>query len=419
MKYLHELQYALRHLYEPAKLRKSPLVELFGIDPKADAMVELRKILLNGIQKLKPQGRIIPTSKAWKIYTVLSYRFIEQFSQKQVAVDLAISIRQLRRLEIIALESLEDVLTQQMVKVPPTVPAVDGVSSPAEGILPIPYSSTGAPYTELELEWLRQSMSGETTDLQILLDSSLRTVAPLFQSARIKVDVQPFDSSMPVAGSQTILRQVVVNLFTLVGQMFPGGHMHIQVETKSEWMLLQVRVSDSTISQISSPNHDEMIKITHRLMELSGGYLELHWPECSGGTLEACISLPVTSPCTVLVVDDNQDALLLVQRFLAGSRYRFIGTTNPQQVIPLTLETRPHVMILDVMLPDIDGWELLGRLREHPGLQATPIIVSTILPQEKLAITLGASAFLHKPFSQADLLALLDRFVNQAERGSH
>jgi len=64
--------------------------------------------------------------------------------------------------------------------------------------------------------------------------------------------------------------------------------------------------------------------------------------------------------------------------------------------------------LLDVMLPGVDGWELLGRLREHPQLKGLPVIVSTILPQESLAMALGAAAFLCKPVTQEAFLQTLN-----------
>ena len=70
---------------------------------------------------------------------------------------------------------------------------------------------------------------------------------------------------------------------------------------------------------------------------------------------------------------------------------------------------KPRIVLLDVMLPGVDGWELLGRLREHPDLRDLPIVVCTILPMEQFALALGAAAFIRKPVSQEALLTVLDR----------
>jgi CheY-like chemotaxis protein len=67
--------------------------------------------------------------------------------------------------------------------------------------------------------------------------------------------------------------------------------------------------------------------------------------------------------------------------------------------------------VLDVMLPGIDGWELLGRLREHPQTKDVPVVVCTILSQQQLALTLGATDFLRKPITRDAFLATLDRQI--------
>ena len=64
---------------------------------------------------------------------------------------------------------------------------------------------------------------------------------------------------------------------------------------------------------------------------------------------------------------------------------------------------------------DIDGWEMLGRLREHPQLEGIPILVCTILPQDKLALTLGAAGFVSKPVNRESLLEALNRQLAQQE----
>ena len=104
----------------------------------------------------------------------------------------------------------------------------------------------------------------------------------------------------------------------------------------------------------------------------------------------------------------------LIKRHLEESNYTFVGVSDPRDALAKAVACTPRVILLDVMLPGIDGWELLGRLREHPVTRATPIIVCTILPHERLSLTLGAAAFLRKPFTRAALLAALDTQVGQA-----
>jgi CheY-like chemotaxis protein len=107
----------------------------------------------------------------------------------------------------------------------------------------------------------------------------------------------------------------------------------------------------------------------------------------------------------------------LMHRYLEGTRYRFVGVRDPEQALTQAQALSPHLILLDVMLPGVDGWEVLGRLRENPVFRSIPVIVSTILPQEQLALTLGAAAFLRKPASRETLLRTLDRLLRGVESG--
>jgi CheY-like chemotaxis protein len=162
----------------------------------------------------------------------------------------------------------------------------------------------------------------------------------------------------------------------------------------------------------------ENIEMARQLVGLSGGSLEIVPGEGRYYPLTVRLILPAREQAAVLVIDDNVDTLQLFQRYLAGSRYAFIGTHDPDQALTLAEKLTPRIIVLDVMLPGVDGWELLGRLREHPKIYGVPIIVCTILPQEQLALALGAAAFIRKPVSQTALLSALDHQFDRLSRES-
>ena len=119
---------------------------------------------------------------------------------------------------------------------------------------------------------------------------------------------------------------------------------------------------------------------------------------------------------TVLMIDDNADALQLLQRYLSNSRYHFVGTQDPQRGLAMAEEQAPQIIVLDVMMPERDGWTVLGQLREHPKTHDIPVIVCSILSQEQLALTLGAAQFLRKPVTRQALLSALDHQIEPATR---
>ena len=106
--FVRELAQVLHHLYDPGTLRRSPLLRLLGVDQRANAILELRHILTAAIQALKPEPSVPPGSHVWRVHQVLYYRFAEQSTQREVASELGLSIRQLRRHEKTAVQVLGD-----------------------------------------------------------------------------------------------------------------------------------------------------------------------------------------------------------------------------------------------------------------------------------------------------------------------
>jgi CheY-like chemotaxis protein len=128
-----------------------------------------------------------------------------------------------------------------------------------------------------------------------------------------------------------------------------------------------------------------------------------------GDSLCFRVMLPSADETTVLVVDDNQDLVHFYRRYTAGSRYRIVDVPFGKDALAAVEAHAPGIIVLDVMLPDVDGWELLGRLHENPVTRAVPIIVCSVIREAELALELGAMLYLPKPVRRGELLAALDQ----------
>jgi len=127
------------------------------------------------------------------------------------------------------------------------------------------------------------------------------------------------------------------------------------------------------------------------------------------------MSVPALEQLPVLVVDDNADTLQLLRRYTAGTRYQLITTQDPTQALSLAERFTPRLVVLDVMMPQMDGWKVLAQLRQNPLTGRVPIIVCTIIAQQEMALALGASDFVRKPVTRQAFLSALDRQVQQME----
>jgi diguanylate cyclase (GGDEF)-like protein len=132
----------------------------------------------------------------------------------------------------------------------------------------------------------------------------------------------------------------------------------------------------------------------------------------SGHTTEPTIDVPsALSPlaeATVMMVDDEAAMTELVQDLLEEGGYtRFVSTNAPQQTIDLMRETLPGLLLLDLMMPGVSGFDILEQVRADPVLRYTPVIVLMELGDSahKLrALELGATEFLAKPLDPSELL---------------
>ena len=146
--------------------------------------------------------------------------------------------------------------------------------------------------------------------------------------------------------------------------------------------------------------------MSRRLTELFKGELAL-----ASGERSATVTawLPAAKPVKVLALEDNLDTLQLWQRYLAHSRFQLVGERDPQNALTVVAAAQPDLILLDIMMPGLDGWDLLAQLRHHPATSAIPVIVCTVLPQKELALSLGASDFIRKPATRMGLLEALER----------
>ena len=111
---------------------------------------------------------------------------------------------------------------------------------------------------------------------------------------------------------------------------------------------------------------------------------------------------------TILVADDEEDIRELVSYRLSRSGYEVIGAEDGQDALERAREQVPDLMVLDVMMPRLDGYELTRRLRAEESLRSVPVILLTARSQESdvsRGFEVGADDYLKKPFNPDELVA--------------
>ncbi len=394
--FVSALRTALMQLDDLQSLRRSPLLPLLAGEAAAPGPIALQQALLDAIESLKQMGGAL----ALRMYEILYYRYVEQLTQKEVAFQLGISERQLRREQANAIELLADALWQQLSLSQPT-------SNHAVSQLESSPSNHDFALSE-ELAWLREGFGLETSNAPTELAKALREASVLARHYHVTLTQHPPPSLPPVAVPPSILRQALLTALTAAIAWASGGTLRIELAQSETDVVVTIWRADAPTG--GRPALEQGLSSLHTASQLLapfGGRVSTS----PTGPLRIDVVVPTVGSIPVLVIDDNPDARQLFRRYAENSRFRVIATADCDQAIPLAQSTGARVIVLDIMMPAVDGWDVLARLRHHPATQHIPILICTILPQKELADLLGAAAFLQKPVSQQAFLEALDRLT--------
>ncbi len=145
---------------------------------------------------------------------------------------------------------------------------------------------------------------------------------------------------------------------------------------------------------------------------------QLHYTEDSSHSLTADIS---GEPPVILVVDDEEELVKLLTFNLEQDNYRVIAAYTGGQALEEAFSSVPDLIILDVMLPEMDGLEVCRRLRSYPRTAAIPILMLSARREELdrvLGLEMGADDYVVKPFSVREILARVKAMIRRSRRSA-
>jgi CheY-like chemotaxis protein len=269
-----------------------------------------------------------------------------------------------------------------------------------------------------DLQWLRENLPVLDVNLSDLIQDGLNTLIGICDSSGVQVEYHCQEPTPVLFLQPSLFRQGLLNLLITIIQFVPGGEIRIQAYKQTEKIVIDIEAIPSIDRRgQNSQGIMEGLNTAGLFFNCCNGSIEIEDPTDTT-PLRVRIALPILERMAVLVVEDHADTLHLFQRYLADSRYIFWGASSVNEGLVLAEAILPRVIVLDVMMPESDGWEFLGRLHVHPKLMHIPVIVYSIVSQENLALSLGAAEFLQKPISRKELLAALDRQVTRSSRES-
>lgn len=301
----------------------------------------------------------------------------------------------------------------------------------------------------------RIELHTEVVHVQTLLDTIIHSMQPLAKANgnRLLLEIAPDVDSVCV--DVTRLRQVVLNLIGNAIKFTRNGEVKVKVSSQHEQ--LQIVVADTGIGmtpeqlqRIFEPfeQADRSIArrfggsglgltISRQLLGLMEGHISVSSDIQSGSVFTVTLPIGDVSSAeahpalatlalqpasgrnpVVLVVDDDEDACELVRNALERDGINVVSASSGEQALALTRSLRPAVMVLDILLGDMTGWDVLAAIRADPDHAELPVILCTVTDPDQRTGVLGVVEHLTKPFDREHLSHLVQRFVGNATSSS-
>ena len=381
---------ALTHVYNTPFLERHLSAECARERFAGWSGAELRQHILKAIESLRPVATASIRSTGWRQYDILRLRYLEGLLQAEVAARLHVSLRHLKREQQRAIESAAEALFAGRAA---------GEALPGQAWVP----ETDA----LILRSAIHSYAREQVLLSELLQGALELVDVVLQNQHVRVNLaytaagQAFPPRVLV--DPILARQLLISALGWLVQDVVDQTLDIEVY--AEPGIVGVRMSKPLALLADARAHQDSVETSRRLASA----LQVHLATGAGGARAVLdIRFPAQSQQCVLMIDDDPDAIRLAQRSLQRSdEFFLVGVTEPDEAIAMIPSLQPACVLLDLMMPGRDGWEILRWLRAQPECAELPIIVSSVLDESRLARALGATGVLPRPFSVKQLLSTL------------
>lgn len=301
----------------------------------------------------------------------------------------------------------------------------------------------------------------EKMDINSAIQTLIATVGPLVEKQNNK-----FVSTSSVSGTMetdiTKFRQIILNLISNAAKFTENGTISVQVslekENDQEWVFIKVsdtgigmppaqqvkifeaftQAEESTTRKYGGTGLG--LTITKQLCSLLGGSISIESEVDKGSRFT--VKLPRFTPSnkvikvkqslqkktkpdpikvrlagkekvknnkrkiigSVLVIDDEKIAQELVERFLTARGFQVYTAARADEGIKIAREKKPNIILLDIMMPEKDGWTALSELKADEELKDIPVIIASLVADKSLGQSLGAEGCIDKPFNLNELV---------------
>ncbi len=381
--FVEQVKQVLDHLYDFAALQQHPLARHYDLDSDLSAKSaghKLRYDLIKAIESLKPQPDAHFRDPVARLYNILHLYYVEGLNIQVTAAELGLSERQAYRDLRRGQERVAAVLWNN--RLPPPKQQED---------------------FSLESEVARLKLSFNPVDMADVFQQAEQAVEKLAQQQGVELSVTGGDEPMILSTDAALAHQIMISLLSRVVQQLEHARLRAAFVADSASITLTLRYTVKGGIDVQA-GFATVIKLAERL------HWKLSFDNSAAPDTEIVLHM-LSQSATILIIDDNQGWVDLLERFLEGYNYHVVSAADNQDIVEQAQELNPALIILDVMMPVRDGWELLQRLRARPATAHLPILVCTVFNDSQLAYSLGATGFVSKPASREQILEALEQIA--------
>ncbi|MBM3463776.1 MAG: response regulator, partial [Armatimonadetes bacterium] len=289
----------------------------------------------------------------------------------------------------------------------------------------------------------------ETIEIKTMIEEVVSTIRPLIEQNANTLTVKCEASIGSMHADLTKIRQALFNLLSNASKFTDRGSVELTVERISEggrqWITFAVKDSGigldgeqllklfqpfSQAEQSTTRKYGGTglgLTITRRFCQMMGGEVTVSSALGQGSTFTIKVPAevaraplleepgltetppPTLRPHSALVIDDDEMVRSMMSRMLTADGFGVMLAETGEEGLRIAREHRPDVIVLDVVLPGMDGWAVLKHLKADPDLAETPVVIVSMLDDNQIGMALGAAEYITKPLDRDQLRAVIAR----------
>ena len=284
----------------------------------------------------------------------------------------------------------------------------------------------------------RMELEISTVSVPAAIEYAISMVRERAARHRITINSSVEETVDQIESDELRLRQVLVNLLSNAVKFTPdGGRVDVTAEPVGNELVITVRDNGTGIAREDwepifesfqqgrrgAPSEEGTglgLTLCRKIMTLLGGRIWLESEVGMGSAFHVAMPLAktvaeastgtgedVNGHGSVVIIDDDRASQELLAAYLVGTGVQVVRARDGTEGLGEIRRRRPVAVVLDILLPGIDGWAVLDELRSDETTRDVPVIIVSILDEKSRGLALGAAGYLTKPVSRDDLIAAL------------